>query len=88
MTADDWRRKRRERQEVGRERLAVAAAVGMPDGFQAISKFHWQGMVAGHKLDFFPSAFKWRFREKVYRGTRTDLDGFIRKRVECQTVTG
>ncbi len=37
------------------------------------TEFHWSRMVAGHKLDFWPSRNKFQYRGKVRRGNVYDF---------------
>lgn len=40
------------------------------------TEFHWSRIVAGERLDYWPSRSKFQFKGKVHRG---DVHAFIRK---------
>lgn len=46
-------------------------------GWTVHTEYHWSRMVSGHRLDFWPSRKKWRFKGKTSRG---DVNAFISKR--------
>lgn len=57
-------------------RLFMAQAVENDDGgWTKHTEFHWSRMVAGFKLDYWPSRKKFQYRGKVRRG---DVNHFIR----------
>jgi hypothetical protein len=39
------------------------------------SPYHWQALVRGEVLDYWPTKRKWRFRDKTHIG---DVDAFVR----------
>jgi len=50
-------------------KLFMAQAEQNDDGgWTKHTQFHWSRMVAGHKLDFWPSRKKFQYRGKVRRG--------------------
>lgn len=52
---------------------AIAADDG---GWVKHTEFHWARMVAGHKLDFWPSKQKFQYRGKIRHG---DVYQFIKR---------
>lgn len=58
-------------------RKAQNLAAVDPTGWHKHTDYHWSRIVAGKKLDYWPSTRKWMYEGRVMHG---DLDGFIRKR--------
>lgn len=44
------------------------------------SEFHYSFMLAGSRVDYWPSTNKWRLKNKTYFGNFKSLCGFIHKR--------
>ena len=49
---------------------------------QKHSDYHYSFDLAGSRLNYWPSTQKWRWQDRSYNGTPTDLIGFTRKRME------
>lgn len=47
------------------------------EGWTVHTDYHWSRMLAGHRLDYWPSRNKFQYRGRVMVGS---VDGFIRKR--------
>lgn len=63
----------------GDRKRFMAEAVSQDDGqWTKHTEFHWSRIVAGHKLDYWPSRKKFQYRGKVRRG---DVYQFIRGKV-------
>jgi hypothetical protein len=62
----------------GDRRLFMSQAVAADDGgWTKHTEFHWSRIVAGHKLDYWPSRKKWQYRGKIKRG---DVYAFIKRK--------
>jgi hypothetical protein len=64
----------RERDKERRHRNLEAAD---PSGWTVHTSVHWSRELAGHRLDYWPSRNKFRWKGKTHCG---DVDGFIRNR--------
>lgn len=64
----------RERDKERRHRNLGAAD---PSGWTVHTNVHWSRELAGHRLDYWPSRNKFRWKGKTHCG---DVDGFIRNR--------
>jgi hypothetical protein len=78
----DWEEmKRQERQQ----RLEIANASDLPDWTKHTS-YHWSRMVAGQRLNWWPSTARWSWGKKkngkpeIFYGRQDDLLNFIRNR--------
>ena len=59
-------------------RKFMAQAVEKDDGgWTKHTQYHWSRIVAGHKLDYWPSRKKFQYRDKVHRG---DVYQFIKSK--------
>lgn len=66
-----------------RKRFLAEAQEQNDGGWTIHTDYHWSRMVAGHRLDFWPSRKKFQYRGKVRRG---DVLSFVRakeKKNEC-----
>lgn len=63
---------REERKQHRRRNLAKAD----PTGWTQHTAYHWSRTLAGHRLDYWPSANKWQWQGKVMTG---DVQQFIAK---------
>lgn len=54
--------------DADRARFLVEAINNDDGGWTQHTEYHWSRMIAGHKLDYWPSRKKWRYRGKVSRG--------------------
>ncbi len=64
MIKDD----RKEKFDSDRARFLAEAKAADDGGWTKHTEFHWSRMVAGHKLDYWPSRKKFQYRGKVRRG--------------------
>ncbi len=69
--------KQRSKQKFDNDRKLFMSQAEQNDdgGWTKHTQFHWSRMVAGHKLDYWPSRKKFQYRGKVRRG---DVYQFIR----------
>lgn len=65
-----WRERRREE----RQKNLLAAD---PTGWTRHDLYHWSRMLCGHRLDYWPSKRKWRWKNKNHVG---DVTLFIKNR--------
>lgn len=67
------------------ERLEKARAADLP-GWTRHTEYHWSRMVAGHRLNWWPSTRKWSYGTnnrggpRIYHGPQEDVLAFIRAR--------
>lgn len=66
----DWK-------EFHRERRQSNLAAADPSGWTVHSAYHWSRDLAGHRLDYWPSRNKFRYRGRTMAG---DVKGFIAAR--------
>ena len=62
--------------DADRARFAIEASAADDGGWHKHSQHHWSRMVAGDRLDYWPTRKKYQFRGKVRRG---DVYAVIRK---------
>ncbi len=74
---DYWRDVSPALKQRNRERRERNVENANPDGWTIHTRYHWSRKLAGHRLDYWPSRNKWRYKNKNYHG---DVEGFIRKR--------
>lgn len=60
-----------------RERNLSDAYANGTDGWTVHCSTHWSRDLAGHRLDYWPSRNKFRWKRRTYTG---DVEGFIRNR--------
>lgn len=60
-----------------RKRFLADAVSSDDGGWTKHTEYHWSRMVAGSKLDYWPSRKKWQWRGKVQRG---DVASFIKRK--------
>lgn len=58
---------RKEKFDSDRKRFLSDAKTADDGGWTKHTEFHWSRMVAGHKLDYWPSRKKFQYRGDVYR---------------------
>ena len=68
---------RREKFDSDRKRFMAEAQSFDDGGWTKHTEFHWSRMVAGHKLDYWPSRKKWQWKGKISRG---DVLAFIKRK--------
>lgn len=62
--AEDFRAHKEHEKERRKRNLAEAD----PEGWTIRTEYHWQRMVAGHLMDYWPSRNKWRWKGKTRHG--------------------
>ena len=71
--------------ERDKQRKARNLRAADPTGFTQHTAYHWSCELQGHRLDYWPSRNKWRWRGRTYTG---DVRGFIRQRSSDCTRSG
>ena len=66
--------------ESTKEKKARQLAESDTSGFVHHSLHHHSKMVAGDRLDWWPSTRRWTYRGELHFGDQTALHGFIRNR--------
>ena len=61
-----------------RKRFMEEAQAADDGGWTKHNEFHWSRMLAGKKLDYWPSRKKWQYGGKVKRG---DVYAFMRRKL-------
>lgn len=54
--------------DADRQRFLIEAINNDDGRWTQHTEYHWSRMIAGHKLDYWPSRKKWQYRGKVSRG--------------------
>lgn len=62
--------------DADRARFLAQAQAGDDGGWTKHTPYHWSRLVAGRRLDYWPSRKKWMFDGHVQRG---DVQRFIRR---------
>jgi hypothetical protein len=75
--------KTRSKEKFNRDRTSfMAEAITQDDGGWTVhTEFHWSRIVAGKKLDFWPSRKKFQYAGKVHRG---DVYAFIKSKTQSK----
>ena len=62
------------------ERLLEFAKSPLCRQMEQHTLYHWSTALQGHRLEYWPTTRKWRWKDKNYWGTLTDFENFLRKR--------
>lgn len=65
---DDLKAHAKEKFDADRARFLSAALAADDGGWTKHTEYHWSREVDGHRLDYWPSRKKYRFKGKVRRG--------------------
>lgn len=65
---DALKQNRRDKFNADRKRFMEEANASDDGGWTKHTEHHWSRDVEGHRLDYWPSRKKYRFRDKVCRG--------------------
>ncbi|MEG0922002.1 MAG: hypothetical protein RSD57_12405 [Comamonas sp.] len=63
--------------DADRQRFLAEANANNDGGWTVHTDFHWSRIVAGKRLDYWPSRKKWQYEGRVARG---DVSKFIAKK--------
>lgn len=63
--------------EHSRRRRKRNIEVANPAGWMLHTQWHWSRTLDGHRLDYWPSKNKWKYKSKIQQG---DIIGFIKHR--------
>ena len=63
--------------EHSRRRRKRNIEVANPTGWMLHTQWHWSRDLVGHRLDYWPSKNKWKYKGKIEQG---DIIGFIKRR--------
>ena len=74
---DDMKDHFKDKFDADRKRFMQEALEQDEGAWTKHTEFHWSRMVAGHKLDYWPSRKKWQYKGKVKRG---DVYAFMRSK--------
>lgn len=63
-----------------KERFEAFLAHPISQGMKQHALNHWSTSLEGKRLEYWPTAQKWRWKDKTYWGTLKSFENFLRKR--------